>query len=147
MRHSLLFVASISAVTFTFAAGCGGDGNTSGGGQGGSTTSQPTGGGGTTTGTGGTTTAGGSGGATGGTGGATAGAGGATGGTGGSTSTGGTGGGLSGDHLLISEVAVAPEAGEFIEIWNPTGDAVDLTDYYLSDNSTYVDLASGKMWM
>jgi hypothetical protein len=56
------------------------------------------------------------------------------------------GGGMTGDHLVFSEIAVAPDTGEFVEIYNPTAAAVDLSNYYLSDNSTYVDLASGKPW-
>lgn len=31
-------------------------------------------------------------------------------------------------HLLISEVGVAPAAGEFVEIYNAGANAVDLTD-------------------
>lgn len=63
----------------------------------------------------------------------------------GSTTTGsGTGGSTPGaDHILISEVGVAPDGGEFIEIWNPTGAAVDLSNYYLSDNGTYHGIAAG----
>ncbi len=75
----------------------------------------------------------------------------ATGGNGtGGAGTGGMGtggGGVTGDHLVISEVSVGPDAGEFVEIWNPTAAAIDLTDVYLSDNSTYVDIASGGAWM
>jgi hypothetical protein len=37
------------------------------------------------------------------------------------------------DHLLLTEVAAIPTAGEFIEIHNPTAVPVDLADYYLSD--------------
>ena len=37
------------------------------------------------------------------------------------------------DHLLISEFAVTPTEGEFIEIYNPTAETVDLTNYYLTD--------------
>ncbi len=62
------------------------------------------------------------------------------------SSTTGVGGGSPADHLVINEVAVAPDTGEFVEIWNPTAQAVDLSDYYLSDNSTYFDLASGGAW-
>lgn len=40
-------------------------------------------------------------------------------------------------HVVISEIVVTPTSGEFIEIFNPTVSAVDLTDYYLSDNNTY----------
>ena len=35
--------------------------------------------------------------------------------------------------LLISEIAVTPTSGEFIEIYNPTAAAVDLSDVYLTD--------------
>lgn len=37
------------------------------------------------------------------------------------------------DHLLITEFAVSPTAGEFVEIYNPTSNAIDLTNYYLTD--------------
>jgi hypothetical protein len=67
--------------------------------------------------------------------------------TGGTTSSSSTGGGATADHLLISEVSVSPVGGEFIEIWNPTAAAVPLDNYYLSDNSTYFELAQGKPWM
>lgn len=40
------------------------------------------------------------------------------------------------DHLLISEIVVTPTAGEFIEIFNPTGAPVDLSEYYITD-ATY----------
>jgi len=40
------------------------------------------------------------------------------------------------DHLLISEVVVTPTAGEFVEIFNPTDSAIDLSDVYLTD-ATY----------
>ncbi len=36
-------------------------------------------------------------------------------------------------HLILSEVAVTPTSVEFIEIHNPTGAMVDLSNYYLSD--------------
>jgi hypothetical protein len=64
-----------------------------------------------------------------------------------SSSSSGAGGGNAGEHLLVSELAVGPDAAEFVEIWNPTSAPVALDDYYLSDNSTYVDLASGQPWM
>lgn len=47
---------------------------------------------------------------------------------------------------MISEIAVAPAAGEFIEIYNPGAAAVDLSNYYLSDNSTYHTIAAGMPW-
>jgi len=37
-------------------------------------------------------------------------------------------------HLLLSEIVVTPTAGEYIEICNPTGAAVDLSNYYLTDD-------------
>ena len=40
-------------------------------------------------------------------------------------------------HLLISEVKSGPDSLEFIEIFNPTCDDVDLTTYYLGDEPTY----------
>lgn len=45
--------------------------------------------------------------------------------------------GASGPHLLLSEVTLSPAGSEFIEIVNPTGAAVDLSSYYLSDNGAY----------
>lgn len=37
-------------------------------------------------------------------------------------------------HLLLSEIVVTPTGGEYIEICNPTGAPVDLTNYYVSDD-------------
>ena len=94
-----------------------------GSGAGGGTTTTTGGGGATGTGGGGTTT---------------------------STSSTGTGGGgqvgTPGDHVLISEIGVAPAGGEFIEVYNPTNAEVDLTDYYRSDNSVYWTFAAGQAW-
>ncbi len=36
-------------------------------------------------------------------------------------------------HLLITEFAVTPTEGEFIEIYNPTANSIDLTNYYVTD--------------
>lgn len=77
---------------------------------------------------------------------------GGTGGASTSSSTTGTGGsgGIAAEpagHLLISEVAVDPGAAEFIEIWNPTDTAVDLSNYYLSDNAVYYKIMVGDDWM
>ncbi len=83
---------------------------------------------------------------------------GSTGGGGSSSSgTGGGGGGTGGSgpdacltsettHVLINEVRTGPMAAEFIEIWNSGSAAVDLTNYYLSDNSTYHGIAAGDPW-
>lgn len=52
------------------------------------------------------------------------------------------------DHLLITEFVVTPTAGEFIEVFNPTGETVDLTNYYLTDevfrnNNNYINVVQG----
>ncbi|MCK4666344.1 T9SS type A sorting domain-containing protein [Candidatus Dependentiae bacterium] len=39
-------------------------------------------------------------------------------------------------HLLLSEIIVTPTAGEYIEIYNPTGSTITLSDYYVTD-ATY----------
>ncbi len=41
------------------------------------------------------------------------------------------------EHLLLSEAVLTPPSGEYIEIYNPTGSTVDLTNYYLSDDEDY----------
>lgn len=51
-----------------------------------------------------------------------------------------------GAHLLISEIVVTPGDAELIEIFNPTGATVDLSDYYISDNSAYWRMATGVPW-
>ena len=89
-----------------------------------------------TTTTGSTSSHGGSGGA-----GGTAAGGGGSGATGGQAPNGCTAGA---DHVLISEVAVAPAGGEFIEIWNRGASAVALDHYYLSDNAIYHRIAAGQ---
>ena len=37
------------------------------------------------------------------------------------------------DGLLLTEIVVTPTDGEFVEIHNPTGSTIDLTDVYLTD--------------
>lgn len=51
---------------------------------------------------------------------------------------------LPADHLLLSEVKYQPLAQEFIEIYNPTGNATDLTNYWLADYNTYYLVTSGE---
>lgn len=47
--------------------------------------------------------------------------------------------------LLLSEVSVAPNAGELIEVYNPTAAAVTLTNYWLTDVPSYFRLpAAGQ---
>ena len=45
--------------------------------------------------------------------------------------------------LLITEVVLAPTAGEFIEIANPTGQTVNLATYYLADCGAYFQIPAG----
>ena len=45
------------------------------------------------------------------------------------------------DHLLITEIATRPSGAEMIEIANPTGGAVVLSDYLLSDSHLYYEIA------
>ena len=37
------------------------------------------------------------------------------------------------DHLVFSRITIQPTEAEFISIYNPTSEAVDLADYYISD--------------
>lgn len=39
----------------------------------------------------------------------------------------------SADHLLISEIVLQPSTSEYFVIYNPTDNAIDLTDYYITD--------------
>jgi hypothetical protein len=73
--------------------------------------------------------------------GGSAGTGGGAAGEAGAAGTGGSG--TAGDHLLISEVCILPDQGEFIEVINPTTAELDLTDYYVADNSAYHKVTSG----
>lgn len=131
MRTTLLLTGFLSTATFAFVAGCGDSGDTSGSGGESSTTGATTttssgmGGDATTTTT--TTTT-------------TTGAGGSGGAPDCSTGTPPT------DHVVISEIVSQPVASEGLELYNPTNAAVDLTDYYLSDNSQYYELAAGLPW-
>lgn len=44
------------------------------------------------------------------------------------------------DHLLLTEIGLAPDGAELIEIYNPLGNTVDLKDYYLSNHGSYFKL-------
>jgi hypothetical protein len=39
------------------------------------------------------------------------------------------------DHLLISEVVTQPTTSEYVELFNPTAAAIDLSNYYLTDHT------------
>ena len=41
------------------------------------------------------------------------------------------------DHLIFNSIAVNPDEGELIEIYNPTNETIDLSNYYLSDQNDY----------
>ncbi|MEO8840017.1 MAG: lamin tail domain-containing protein [Kofleriaceae bacterium] len=43
-------------------------------------------------------------------------------------------------HLLLTEIALAGAGAEFVEIYNPGPQPVDLQHYYLSDNGNYFTL-------
>jgi len=45
--------------------------------------------------------------------------------------------------LLLTEIVLAPSAGELIEIMNPNVADVDLGDYYISDSAGYFRLPTG----
>jgi len=47
------------------------------------------------------------------------------------------------DHIIFTEVVLTPSEGEYVEITNPTGGDIDLSDYYLTDAT---DNASGKVY-
>ncbi len=47
-------------------------------------------------------------------------------------------------HLLLTEVCVSGTANEFVEIFNPTDEAVDLSDYYITD-AVYNDQGYWRM--
>jgi lamin tail-like protein len=46
-------------------------------------------------------------------------------------------------HLLLTEICVTPDGSEFIEIYNPTTAAVDLSQYYVSNHGSYFKLPVG----
>ena len=51
------------------------------------------------------------------------------------------------EHLLISEICVSPNVGEFVEVYNPTANAVALDDVYLSDDWSYYLVTIGdSIW-
>jgi hypothetical protein len=47
------------------------------------------------------------------------------------------------DHLVVTEVVLMPTTAEFIEIYNPAGEAVDLSEYYVTDTG---DPPPGMTW-
>lgn len=47
------------------------------------------------------------------------------------------------DHLLLSEIVRMPGSGEYIELFNPTAQPIDLSDVYLTDST---NLATAPTW-
>lgn len=45
--------------------------------------------------------------------------------------------------LLVTEVVLAPNEGEFIEIFNASDQSVDLTNFFISDHGNYFRLPTG----
>ena len=41
------------------------------------------------------------------------------------------------DHLIFNRICINPNEGEMIEIYNPTDEIIDLSNYYLSDQNDY----------
>ncbi|MGI8892467.1 MAG: lamin tail domain-containing protein, partial [Bacteroidia bacterium] len=50
---------------------------------------------------------------------------------------------LAQNHLLLTEVTLAPDSAEFVEIYNPTMNSISLDNYFLADNVEYALIASG----
>jgi len=54
------------------------------------------------------------------------------------------------DHVIISEIVLVPTEGEYIKLENPTSQAIDLSDYYITDatdtggGNYYYNLPSGS---
>jgi hypothetical protein len=43
-------------------------------------------------------------------------------------------------QLLLSEIVLQPSSAEFVEIVNPSAQAIDLANYYVADNGHYFKL-------
>ena len=48
------------------------------------------------------------------------------------------------DHLIFNRICVNPNEGELIEIYNPTDEIIDLSNYYLSDQNDYYNWVFGN---
>ena len=44
------------------------------------------------------------------------------------------------NHLLLSRIVVAPDAGESISIINPTDESINLSNYYICDDNEYYQM-------
>ena len=54
------------------------------------------------------------------------------------------------DHIIFTQITITPDDAEMIAIYNPTNEAINLSDYYLSDaentpsNKHYYNLPAGN---
>ena len=48
------------------------------------------------------------------------------------------------NHLVFSRITIAPTEAEFVSIYNPTNDTINLSDYYITDSDLYYNLPSGE---
>ena len=48
------------------------------------------------------------------------------------------------DHLIFNRICVNPNEGELIEIYNPTDETINLSNYYLSDQNDYYNWVHGN---
>ena len=54
---------------------------------------------------------------------------------------------ISADHLVFSRITITPINAEFISIFNPTDEDIELSNYYITDhvvgNNSYYNLPTG----
>ena len=48
------------------------------------------------------------------------------------------------NHLVFSRVTISPTEAEFVSIYNPTNDSINLSDYYITDSDLYYNLPTTK---
>ena len=48
------------------------------------------------------------------------------------------------DHLVFNRITISPTNAEFVSIYNPTSESIDLSDYYITDSNNYYNLPSGS---
>ena len=48
------------------------------------------------------------------------------------------------NHIILTQITTEPTDAEVIVIYNPTNDPIDLSDYYLSDVTSYYQLPTGS---
>tara|TARA_A100001011_G_C14299583_1_gene840110 strand:- start:89 stop:1774 length:1686 start_codon:yes stop_codon:yes gene_type:complete len=48
------------------------------------------------------------------------------------------------NHLVFSRVTISPTEAEFVSIYNPTNDNINLSDYYITDSDLYYNLPTNE---